>query len=152
MPRILPAIALLAATATPALADLKPDRLSFLLGSHHISPSQTFEEFNPGVFLTWEGTFDTNLGLYRNSYGRTAAAATLAFPFYESGTFTLSAFVGAAYYPDDGRRFRVHAGDFIPLGGLQARIGPTFVQFIPGDGREVDGIVAFGLTFPLDRR
>ena len=60
-------------------------------------------------------------------------------------------FLGAAYYPDDGRRFRYHLGDIVPLGGLQARVGPTFLQIIPGDGEEADAVFAFGVTVPLGR-
>lgn len=108
---------------------------------------------NPGVFLTWRGqTFDTSVGVFRNSYGRAAIAATAAYPFYEVDWVRLSAFAGAAYYREDGRRFRVHAGDFIPLAGLQAEVGPTFFQIIPGDGEEADFLFTFGLTIPLGDR
>jgi hypothetical protein len=134
-------------------ADAGPDRLSVLLGSHHLSPAEEFEEFNPGLFLTWEGpVFDTTAGLFRNSYGRGAVALTAAYPFYESGRFQFSGFLGAAYYPENGRNFRYHLGDVVPLGGLQARFGPVFVQAIPGDGEEADGLFAFGFTVPLGPR
>jgi hypothetical protein len=140
-----------ALSAGPAAAD--PDRLSILLGSYHIGPAEEFEEINPGIFLTWEGdTFDTTAGLFRNSYGRGALAITAAYPFYETGELQLSALLGAAYYPENGRNFRYHLGDVVPLGGLQLRLGPVFVQTFPGDGDEADGLLSFGLTVPLDRR
>lgn len=142
--------------AGPVSADPAPDRLSFLIGSHHFSPGQDFEEFNPGVFLTWDnvlldGRADLNLGVFRNSYGRTAVAATGTFPVWESGAFEAGFFAGAAYYPEDGRRFRVHIGDVVPLGGIQASYGPAFVQLIPGDGREADAVISFGVTWKIGR-
>ncbi len=140
------------ALAAPVSAQAGPDRLSFLLGSHHASPGQDFEEINPGVFLTWDGTLDTTVGVFRNSYGRGALAVTAAYPLYEADRFRFSVFAGAAYYPEDGRRFRVHVGDVIPLGGLQAEFGPAFVQVIPSDGREADVVFSFGLTVPLGNR
>lgn len=146
------AIALLVAGS--ALADGGPDRVSVLLGSYHASPGQEFEEFNPGVFLTWngDGAVDTTAGLFRNSYGRLAPSVTFALPFYEREHIELAGFLGAAYYPDDGRRFRYHLGDVIPLGGLQARLGPAFFQVIPGDGDEADAVFTFGVTMPLGQR
>ena len=143
---------ILIALAVPGLATAGPDRISVLLGSHHASPGQDFEEINPGVFLTWEGEFDTTVGVYRNSYGRASVAATAGYTFYEADPFSLSVFAGAAYYPDDGSRFRVHVGDFVPLAGLQARVGPTFFQILPSDGEEADVVFTFGLTVPLQGR
>ena len=134
----------------PHTAVADPDRLSFLLGSYHASPAQEFEEFNPGVFLTWEGQVDTTVGLFRNSYGRAALSATADWTLYERDRFAFSVFAGAAYYPGDGDRFRIHLGDLIPLAGLQARFGPTFVQLLPSDGAQTDGVLTFGVTFPLN--
>lgn len=136
----------------PALAD-GPDRVSVLLGSYHASPAQEFEEFNPGLFLTWEGDFvDTSVGAYRNSYGRGAVAVAAAWPFLRGANLELALFAGAAYYPEDGSRFRYHLGDIVPLGGLQARLGPVFLQAIPGDGDEADAVFSFGVTIPLGER
>lgn len=149
-------IPLLFLFATPAMADLAPDRLSFLLGSYHVDPASDFEEVNPGVFLTWEGValdgrVDLNAGVFRNSYGRAAVAATGTFTLAERDNFALGVFAGAAYYPEDGRRFAVSLGDVVPLAGVQAIWGPAFVQFIPQDGNEADAVFAFGLTLPLGR-
>lgn len=157
MTRSRAAAALTVATLAAMPAAAGPDQLSILLGSHHASPGQEFEEFNPGIFLTWrdalwDGRLDASIGAFRNSYGRGAVAATAALPFYETRVVELSAFLGAAYYPEDGRTFRVHIGDIVPLGGLQARVGPVFFQAIPGDGREADAIFTFGVTVPLGGR
>lgn len=142
----------LAIFALPAQAG--PDRLSFLLGSHHVDAASEFEEVNPGVFLTWEdaamnGTLDLTAGVFRNSYDRGAAAVTLAFPVWETGAWQVDLFAGLAWYPEDGRRFRVSAGDVVPLGGLQVRWRNLFVQAIPQDGVEADLVLSFGVSFPL---
>lgn len=131
--------------ATPALA--APDRVSILLGSNHVGATDRFEEVNPGVFLTWDWL---TVGAYRNSYGKASVAVTGALPLIKWKTGELSAFAGVALYPGDGRRFAVHAGDVVPVGGLQLRQGNMFMQVIPSDGKAVDAIVSFGMTFDLD--
>lgn len=133
-----------------AAAQTSPDRIGILLGSHHFGADSDFEEFNPGVLLTWERDLDWTLGAYRNSYGRTSAVAAVGrnFPFYRQ--VEVGVFGGVAWYPDDGREQAVHLGDVVPIGGLQARAGPLFVQVIPAFGLGADGIVAGGVTFPLD--
>lgn len=143
--RVIALIALL--FASPATAQ---DRVSILLGSHHIGASG-FNERNPGPFFTWEdrGGFDLSFGAYVNSYSRHSIAATAAFPLVPWAEGEVSAFVGAAYYPQDGRRMRVSVGDVIPLAGVQVRHGPFFAQLIPMDGQPVDALVSFGLTFSL---
>lgn len=143
------AIAFILLTATSAQAD--PDRISMLIGSHHIGATQHFQESNPGVFMTWEdrGGFDLSFGSYQNSYGKQSIAATAALPILRGENADLSVFVGVALYPGDGRNFAVHAGDLVPIGGLQLRVGNVFVQAMPGDGRIVDGIVSFGMTWRL---
>ena len=140
--------ALLFAFATPAAAD--PDRLSILLGSAHPGADRAFEQVNPGVFMTWEDRalgMDYSVGAYRNSFGRASVAATVALPVIEQGRFQLALFGGLALYPGNGADFAIHAGDVVPIAGLQARLGNGFVQVMPGDGMAV---VAFGLTFPID--
>lgn len=134
-----------------------PDRFSVLLGSKHVGGAG-FEEVNPGIFLTWDNAFEAfgqpiglNLGVFRNSYGRPGMAATASLPIFQRGSFDLGLFGGTALYPVDGRRFAVHVGDFVPIAGLQARWGNAFVQVIPSDGKPVQAIVSFGLTFKLDK-
>lgn len=140
--------AVLLALATPAAAE--PDRLSILLGSAHPGATVKFEQVNPGVFLTWEDRalgLDYSLGIYRNSFGRASIAATAALPVADRGRFQLALFGGLALYPGNGADFAVHTGDVVPIAGLQARLGRSFVQVMPGDGMAV---AAFGLTFPLN--
>ena len=89
-----------------------------------------------------------SVGAYRNSYGRASIAATAGYSFLQRGDLDLSVFGGVALYPKDGRNFAVHAGDFVPIGGLQARYRNAFMQVIPSDGLSTDAIVSFGVTFP----
>lgn len=133
-------------------AQAGPDRISILLGSEHVGAEPSlFEETNPGIFLTWEHQhLDASIGTYRNSYGKTSIAAVLDYPIYRADEFRFSAFAGLAYYPDNGRKFAVSIGDVVPLAGLQTRYKNAFLQVIPQDGRYVDAIVSFGVTFELD--
>jgi len=155
MMRFLLQVAFAAFFCVPALAGgLLPDRASVLLASHHVNASQRFEEINPGLFLTWEDRafgLDYSLGAYRNSYGRGSAAAFAALPVVRWREGEISFSLGAAYYPGNGRTFRLHAGDVVPMAGLQLRHRALFVQVLPSDGRHTAAVVAAGLTFPLKR-
>lgn len=157
MPTPLPRAALaLLLSLLPLAAHAGPDRVSVLLASRHVDAASAFNEVNPGVFLTWEevawgGRLDATLGVFHNSYERTSVAATLAWPVWEPAPWAeVALFGGIAHYPDDGRRFAVHAGDFVPLGGLQWRAGHVFGQVIPLDGVEADAILTVGVTFALE--
>jgi hypothetical protein len=142
--------------ATQAVAR-GPDRVSFLAASYHLGATEDFNQFNPGVFLTWEGPFrpfglvDTtaqySIGVYYNSYSRTSEAATMAVEVLPFRNGALDLFAGIANYPEDGRRFSAHLGDVIPLGGVQLRLGHVFAQAIPCFCQAVDVIFGFGLTF-----
>lgn len=139
--------------AGPAAAG--PDRLSFLLGSYHVGATQSFEEFNPGAFLTWtnlmwRGALDLTVGAYRNSYGDGSLAVTTAYPFVRTEKWGLELFGGLAWYPGNGDQFSYSAGDVVPLAGLQARYRNVFVQAIPSGGSSVDAVLSFGLTFALE--
>lgn len=136
--------------AAPAHAD--PDRLSLLLGSAHIG-GDGFDGRNPGVFATWEDRalgLDYSLGAYRNSYGRGSIAATAALPVIEWRDGAVALFAGAALYPSDGRRFRAHVGDLVPIGGVQIRHRHLFLQIMPSDGAAVDAVIAGGITWEID--
>ncbi|KAA9005086.1 hypothetical protein [Histidinibacterium aquaticum] len=146
--RPLPALALSVCLASPALAD-GPDRASVLLGSRHVEPALDFDEVNPGLFLTWERDLDWTVGAFHNSYGRTSVAAMVGRSWEISEDVGIGVFGGAAHYPGDGRTFSVSAGDVVPLGGLQLRLGNAFVQVIPSDGEWADAIVTGGLTWRL---
>jgi len=144
-------VALRATTATAG-----PDQVSVMLGSHHVGASG-FEEVNPGLFLTWTGAAfsgraDLSVGGYRNSYGDGSLAASVALPLVRRAAWDIALFGALAWYPGNGHRFEVSAGDLVPVAGLQSRAGPAFVQVIPGGGRSVDATVTFGLTFALTDR
>lgn len=136
------------ANMSPALAD----RVSLLLGSYHFDASG-FEEFNPGVFYTWEHSrVGYSVGGFRNSYGRGAVAGTVSLPFFRWDSGEFSIFAGAAYYPEDGSRIASQiTGDVIAIGGLQLRQGYTFFQLIPLDDRGADAVLSYGLTFPVKK-
>ena len=151
MRNLKPLIVSLFLLAAPGAAEAGPDRVSLLLGSGHIGAKMEFQETNPGLFLTWEGEWaDFSVGAYRNSYGRGSFAAMLGVPVMSGNLGEVSLMAGVAYYPKDGRTFRIHAGDFVPLVGLQVVSGNFFLQALPGDGVVIDGLVAAGLTFSLD--
>jgi len=142
-------LAALIAFCAPAHAD--PDRLSILLGSAHVG-GDGFDGRNPGIALTWEdvGDFDLSVAAYRNSYGRGSLAVTAALPVIRWADGEAALFLGAALYPEDGRRFRFHVGDVVPVGGVQLRHRNLFLQIMPGDGRAMDAVVAGGVTFSID--
>jgi hypothetical protein len=145
MIRILVALVLL---VSPAEAQ---DRLSLILGSRHLG-GFGFDGRNPGLFLTWDRAgMEWSIGAYRNSYGRGSLAATVGLPVVRWNRGAASLFFGLAWYPKDGHRFRAHAGDIVPIGGLQVRRGAWFIQVMPSDGRPVRAILTTGLTFPLDQ-
>lgn len=138
------------AMSTPYEALANPDRISFLLGSEHINARRDFQEFNPGVFLTWERDLNYSAGLYYNSYEKVSALASVGYEIEVAPKFNISAFFALALYPGDGDEFSVSAGDLVPLVGVQARYKNVFVQFIPADGDALDGLITVGLSFELD--
>ena len=133
--------------ATPALAD--PDRVWISLGSTHIS-DRDFEQFNPGVFLTWEGErLGYTVGAFRNSYGEFSTAATVGVPLMRQEDYELSVFAGAATYPGFADRFRYSSGDVVAIAGANFRYKNAYVQAFPGNGESVQLTLSFGLTFGL---
>ncbi|MFN3971237.1 MAG: hypothetical protein ACK4L4_07685 [Gemmobacter sp.] len=150
MTRLAVLLALMASLACPARAE-GPDRASILLGSHHAAARAAFEGVNPGLFLTWENRagLDWSVGAYRNSYGRASVAVTVARPLIRWRGGEAGVFAGLAHYPGNGRRFRVSAGDVVPLAGVQARHGNLFAQVIPLGGRAARAVATVGVTFDL---
>ncbi|MEM9637482.1 MAG: hypothetical protein AAGA94_07525 [Pseudomonadota bacterium] len=145
----LPALILAAALPTTALAG--PDRVSILLGSEHFNASEDFQEFNPGVFLTWEQeTLDYSIGLFQNSYSDASVLVSVGYDVEIAPEFEVGIFGALALYPGEGDRFSHAIGDIVPLLGLQTRYRNFFAQLIPADGDSADGVLAFGLTFALD--
>jgi hypothetical protein len=138
-----------------APAQAGPDRLSVLLGSHHVNAARDFKEVNPGLFLTWEGAawagrLDLGAGVFRNSYGDGSAVGSVALPMLAGDAWSVDAFAALAWYPGNGEQFDHAAGDIVPLAGVQARYGNVFMQTLPGGGQGADALVTFGLSFALD--
>lgn len=149
--RILPMrlAALLLMLLLPSAVLAGPDRVSILLGSEHFNATEEFQEFNPGIILTWERNLDYSVGVYYNSYEEVGALAAVSYDFWEGQNWALGVFGALALYPGDGDRFKVSVGDVVPLAGLQGRYGNVFAQLIPGNGRTTDAVLAVGLTFEL---
>lgn len=131
-----------------------PDSVAVLLGSHHVNGSG-FEEFNPGVFVSWHGAAlggraDLGFGGYRNSYDRFSLAVTTAYPFLRTPDWEFDLFAALAWYPGDGDRFGHAFGDLVPIAGLQLRYQNVFVQAIPAGGDTVDATLSYGLVFDLN--
>ncbi len=131
-----------------------PDRLSFLLGSEHVNAGRSFEEINPGIFLTWsesvwQNRLDLTVGAFRNSYGDGSLVASLAYPIVRKEHWGIDVFGAIAWYPDNGEQFTHSFEDLVPIGGLQVRYRNVFVQAIPAGGQAVDATLAFGLTFAI---
>lgn len=136
--------------SVPGVAAAGPDRLSVLLGSEHVNASREFQEFNPGIFLTWERQFNYSAGLYYNSYKEVSPLVSVGYDWDIAPNFDVGAFFAVALYPGDGDEFSHAIGDLVPFVGLQARYKNVFVQFIPADGDSLDALFTFGLTFALD--
>lgn len=127
------------------------DRVTVLLGSHHAGASNQYEEFNPGLFYTWERpVVDLSAGAYRNSYGNLSVAGFVGKRLWdwESGAF--SVFGGLAHYPENGRRIESHiGGNVVGLVGLQLRQGPVVLQALPYREGSAKGLFTFGLSFDV---
>lgn len=136
--------------SVPGVAAAGPDRLSVLLGSEHVNASREFQEFNPGIFLTWERQFNYSAGLYYNSYKEISPLVSVGYDWTVARDLDLGAFFAVAVYPGDGDEFSHAIGDVVPFVGLQARYKNVFAQFIPADGDSLDALFTFGLTFALD--
>ncbi|NDW47548.1 hypothetical protein [Ruegeria sp. PrR005] len=132
-----------------------PDQVSILLGSHHVGATRSFEEFNPGLFLTWTEVaigqrVDLTVGAFRNSYGDGSLAVSGAYPLYRTEVWGFDLFAGLAWYPGNGDQFGHAIDDMVPLAGAQMRYRNLFMQALPAGGNSVDATLTFGLTFSLD--
>ena len=130
----------LAVSLATTQVDAGPNRLSVSLGSKHY-PAADYEEFNPGLFLSWEtNQRSITTGAFRNSYGDLSAAATIGWRV----TQNITLFGGVAHYPDAGQYFKYHLDNLIPIAGIRVTYRNVFVQAIPG-------AAAFGLTWSIDK-
>ncbi|WP_371223913.1 hypothetical protein [Roseovarius sp. 2305UL8-3] len=142
---------LILAAMIPGAAVAGPDRLSILLGSEHFGATREFQEFNPGVFLTWEErVFDYSIGAFYNSYEDVSVLGAVGYDYEIAKEFEVGVFAGVAYYPGEGDQFSASVGDVIPVAGVQTRYRNVFAQWIPADGDSVDSVLTFGLTFALN--
>lgn len=143
--------AMIVAALLPSAALAGPDRISVLLGSEHINATRDFNEFNPGLFLTWENRqLDYSVGGFHNSYEDLSVMGAVGYDVEIAPKLELGVFAGMAWYPGEGDQFSISVGDAVPLVGVQTRYRNAFVQFIPADGDTLDALVTFGLTFGLD--
>ncbi|WP_425045474.1 hypothetical protein [Primorskyibacter sp. S87] len=131
-----------------------PDRINILLGSEHLGATRDFEEFNPGLFLTWtnlmwKNRLDLTVGAFRNSYGDGSAAVSAAYPLIRTEAWGLELFGALAWYPGNGDQFGHSIGDMVPIAGVQARFHYLYMQAIPAGGDGVDATLTLGLTFPV---
>jgi hypothetical protein len=149
MKSVLTCYVLSLALLIPVSASAGPDRLSILLGSEHNGATREFQEFNPGLFLTWERNLNYSVGLYYNSYEEISPLVSVGYDWEVARDLDLGAFFAIAVYPGDGDEFRYSLGDVVPFLGVQARYKNVFVQFIPADGDALDSLFTFGLTFEL---
>lgn len=134
--------------ATPAAADVLPDRFGLVVSSHHVNPQQHFEEFNPGVYLAWDGeTFDKQTALFQNSLGDPAFAITFSTNHLTAslGGFSAASFLGTAYY-GDGAAMDYNLNGWIPFGGLRIfhDVSPLGLLIMPCPPTECT--VVFALT------
>ncbi|MDX8354332.1 hypothetical protein [Cognatiyoonia sp. IB215182] len=145
-------IAGLALTPAGARADCDghPDRISALLGSHHLHAIAPLNERNPGAFLTWNcGEVDVTAGAYENSYENVSVAAMVTYPVVVKPWLEMGPFAGVARYPEYADWQVVHYGDLVPIGGFQIRVANAFMKVMPGDMETVTAVLAFGLTFQI---
>ncbi|WP_106743901.1 hypothetical protein [Yoonia maritima] len=154
--------AVIAATANPLFAEnceiMKPDGIAVLLGSHHVNAQQDFDEFNPGIFVSWNCDIASiRLGVHRNSFSNIATSATFTSDFISlsAGGFHVHPFVGIAHYPQTGSDTPISVGgsDIIGIGGLEFTHDkiPVFVQYLPGDIElgNYEHLWTFGLKFAI---
>ena len=125
------------------------DRISVLLGSHHVNAEVDYNEVNPGLIATWEREFDYSVGVYYNSYNAISPMVAVGYNWELADYLEVGLFGGVAYYGDDADSFTVSAGGLVPLGGAQLRYKNAFMQLIPAGGEDVDAVITFGLTFAI---
>ncbi|MFG5380049.1 hypothetical protein [Yoonia sp. R2-816] len=132
--------------AAPAAADIFPDRVGVVVGSYHVNPQQEFEEFNPGVYLAWDGElFDTQTALFQNSLGDPAFATTVSSDHLAVswGGFSAVSFLGTAYY-GNGAAEDYSLNGWIPFGGLRVShdVLPLGLQIMPCQPTDCRVVVA----------
>ncbi|SFI54919.1 hypothetical protein [Celeribacter neptunius] len=142
--------ALALSLAPPALADGRaPDYLSIPLASHHYGDwgdktGDRFNEFNPGLMLTWAeraGGLNYTVGAYRDSEADLSVHLSAA-RMWDIGDQAQAGIVGA-YIHSFGDGYR----GFAP--SLQLNYKYLFVNLANGYDNGVYGVVSTGITLPL---
>lgn len=115
----------LSTSSLSAETRIMPDGYAFTLFTKHTESTADFEVRNPGVFLTWDGTYlNTRAGVFRNSFGKVSTSISFDSDFLSLSIdkFSANPFWGIAHYPGDGRNqiVSISGSDWIPL--LGARI------------------------------
>lgn len=88
-----------------------------------------FQEFNPGVSLTWEKeALDYSIGGFYNSYEDVSVLGLIGYDVEIATKLEVGAFAGLAYYPGGGDRFSMSVGDMVPLIGLQTTYRSFFAH------------------------
>ncbi len=145
--------------------DLAPDRVYITLASRHLNIDPTlfgradWNEFNPGVILTWEdrGQLGLNysLGLFQNSYADRALFAGIGktWEIVESGV-KLGFVTGLADYGQNARLIGTQIGSsgWIITGGAQLEYRNIFLQLQPAGpqaGGGMGAVLVGGLSIPL---
>jgi len=151
-------LAMLALMTAPVQAQAQ-DAISFTLGSRHINSTLEYNEFNPGVFYTWEEGY--TVGAYINSYTGVGLYGGGEWAIGAVGPVELSAFAGLALYQeinmdvvwtDKSRQDEAvfKKGAFlVPMAGIRATVGNVFLNVTPFGDDTFDGLLSMGLTFDL---
>lgn len=149
--------------ASAALAEgITPDRLYVPLASYHhnidppaASGMNSWNEFNPGLILTWEdrfATLDYSAGLFLNSYDDVSPMVSVG-KLWDVGQVSLGATVMFADYGDNARFFdnTVAGSDIVFLPAFQVNYRNVFAQVIPAPQSNGDTGAVFtaGMTFAL---
>lgn len=138
------AVAVIAAPATA-------DRISILLGSEHTGLAGSYEEFNPGVFYTWDDyePVDWTVGVFRNSYGNVSVAGYGSVPFAQWDNGEASVIAGVAHYPERANDMPYAVGEFVPMAGVGVIHENLFVQVFPRGFDPFRATIAAGVTFNI---
>lgn len=154
------ALAVAAALAGPLHAsDLRPDSVRVPLASKHVNSDADLNEVNPGIALTWDGTWaDFTAGFVRNSFDNNAPFVSVSRDIWENDTCSVAGFIGTARYIELMDKTNYHLDGWITVGGIHMECGPVFVQAMPGRGivgqasgpKAADAILLVGITMDFE--
>ncbi|WP_460274619.1 hypothetical protein [Celeribacter sp. ULVN23_4] len=150
--KIKAALTALLLSSSPALADgLAPDYAMIPLASHHYGDwgkehGDDFNEFNPGLMLTWADRaygLDYTVGAYRDSMSDTSVHLSAA-KMWDIGEHAQAGIVGAYIHSfGDG-----YTG-FAP--SIQVGYKYFFINAATGYDDDIYGVISTGIVIPLGR-